>query len=293
MVRGALIIGLGVGGWMLASGEALANHPLFEQKSRLLDRFLVQSATSEQVGLRGDAKLKEILDQTRRLREEARRLHDQGEIEKATAQVDLAIKEAVKLSQLTSGPAKQAWNQRMRFEGLQAGVITFEEAYVRNLQTLSAEGGGAGAKPPPQPVKPEEIRQVLAKAAALAGKEEYAQANELLADMQQKLTSALKAMLDSKTLVYQLKFETPQHEYRYELDRMLSFEALLNMALSKAAIDENGRRIIRERQEKSRALHREAEKQAAAGDFKEAIRTMENANEQLSQAMMMAGIVFP
>ncbi|MBF0212976.1 MAG: hypothetical protein HQM00_05335 [Magnetococcales bacterium] len=283
------IIGLGVGVLLVSCGEARADHPLFEQKSRLLDRFLVQSATSEQVGRGEDAKLKEILDQTRKLREEARQLHDQGDIDQATKRVDLAIKEAVKLSQLTSGPAKQAWNQQIRFEGLMAGVATFEDAYQRNLQVLAKESG----KALDPSIQSEEIRQVVAKASELAGKGSFDPANALLADMQQRLTTALKAMLDSKTLVYQLKFETPQHEYRYELDRMLSFEALLNMALSRAALDEKGRRTIQERQEKSRVLHREAEQLAAAGKYTEAIRTMESANDNLSQAMMMAGIVFP
>ncbi|MBF0340335.1 MAG: hypothetical protein HQL95_05155 [Magnetococcales bacterium] len=289
MLKRLLIIGLGVGGLWCSCGEARADHPLFEQKSRLLDRFLVQSATSAQIGQGGDEKLKQILDQTRKLREEARALHDKGAIDQAMQKVDLAIKEAVKLSQLTSGPAKQAWNQQVRFEGLQAGVATFEEAYLRNIKTLAAEKGASGDPP----VKPDEIRQVMTKATELAKKGEFTPANELLAAMQHRLTAALKTMLNSKTLVYQLKFETPQHEYRYELDRMLSYEALLKMAMEQATIDANGRRIIQERQEKSRAMHREAEKQAAAGNFKEAIRTMESANDNLSQAMMMAGIVFP
>lgn len=284
----SLLIALAAPIWM--TGPVWAGHPLFEQKSRLLDRFLVQSATSERIGRGEDAELKRIFDQTRALREEARALHDRGEIEQAMQRVDQAIKEAVKLSQVTSGPDKQAWNQQVRFEGLMAGVATFEEAYKRNLQAMGSEQAG---KSEPPPVKPEEVRQVIEAATELAKKGEFARANERLAAMQQRLTTALKGMLDAKTLVYALKFETPEHEYRYELDRMTSYETLLNMALSHANLDDTGRRVIQERREKSRALHKDAEKAATGGDFKEAIRILESANDQLSQAMMMAGIAFP
>ncbi|MBF0309654.1 MAG: hypothetical protein HQL56_09020 [Magnetococcales bacterium] len=274
---------------LLAGATAWADHPLFDQKTQLLDRYLTQSVTTEQVDRLGDVPLKEALSQTRKLREEARQAHDAGDLDKAMMLIDQALKEAVRLSQMAAGPAKQAWNQRVRFEGLLAGVATFEEAYRRNLQLMMAEKG-PGVTPP---VNPDEIRQTVAKAWDLAGQGEHAKANELLFALQQNLIAALKKMLDSKTLVYQLKFENPQQEYRYEVDRMQGFEALLNMALTRAKINEDGRRFIQERLEKSRAYQQEAEKLAVAGQYAEAIKALENGNEDLSNAMRMAGIVFP
>ncbi|MBF0628365.1 MAG: hypothetical protein HQL91_09090 [Magnetococcales bacterium] len=290
--RCPMVCALGLSGLLMAAGAAWAAPPPFEQKMSLLERFLKQSATSEQVGREGSEALRASLEKTRALRDEARKLYDAGETAMAMQRIDQAIQQAARLSQSNAGPDKRSWNQQVRFEGLMAGVAAFADAYQRNLSALAAEPNrGQGSVPPP--ISPAEIVQRVEQAQALAGKGDLEAANTLLTDVQNQLVSALRGMLNHKTLVHELKFATPEHEYRYELERFSGLETVLNMALSRATIDENGRRFIQEQMEKSRTLHQEAERSAAGGKFQEAIGTLEKANEYLSRVMNMAGMGFP
>ena len=167
-----------------------------------------------------------------------------------------------------------------------AEIRGYEKSYRANLKSLEKQGAVA------EDVKFDEktFAELLAKAQSLAEQKNYVHANKLLQQAQVTLTGALHKMLDSKTLVYDLKFETPADEYGYELKRFASYEELIPIAIEAKKPAPGAVKLMESFLDKARKRRDEAQSKADAGDYPSAIGMMLQATKTVRRALRMIGV---
>lgn len=254
---------------------------LLDQKAGIVDRFLQRSESLQQEAGRSEAVQKEVA-RIRSLRQQAMDAQTAGDNRKAQGLLDKAVAATLALSRQLADPAKQAWLHKAHYEDLLEGVASFQQSYTRHWQ---ASGGKVA-----QTVDLAKIAALTAEAKAMAEQKRYEEANTRLVKARDDLVAGLKGLLDSKTLVYDLKFATPADEYKYEVDRAGSLEALIRMALTGGKVAAEGQRRVMELMGQSQQFSQEGRALATAGEFKTAIARMEKSNELLIQALRAAGV---
>ena len=104
------------------------------------------------------------------------------------------------------------------------------------------------------------------------------------------MTSAINMMLDSKTLVYDVKFDTAEDEYAYELKRFTSYEELVPVAIERKKPAPGAVKLMDGFVKKGRNQRADAIKKAAEGDYPTAIAMMLSATTQVRRALRIAGV---
>ena len=96
-----------------------------------------------------------------------------------------------------------------------------------------------------------------------------------------------------ETLLRELKFDTPEDEYKYELDRNDTHRMLLKVLLDDKMKNERIRESVDVHVAKSDELREQAVTQADNKDFETAIETLEKSTKELVMAIRSAGIYIP
>jgi hypothetical protein len=118
----------------------------------------------------------------------------------------------------------------------------------------------------------------------------HGDANKMLAEGYQLAVATITKLRDGDVVTIDLKFETPADEYNYEVKRYQSHQMLVDMMLADGHYSEATRNIIDYKIDESRQIKALAENQANVRDFPTAIKSMENATEQLVRALRIGGM---
>ncbi|MBF0135906.1 MAG: hypothetical protein H7833_15560 [Magnetococcus sp. DMHC-1] len=261
-----------------------ADRVLYQQKSLLVDQILTQPDLAKRV-VGTDAQ--PLLEQARQSRDQARQAMESNKATEARTLMDQALKLALDASRRTVRPESQAWLQRARYDDLSLAVGNLVEAYQRHLEH-AGKNANSGS--------PARIRQMLVDARQLTTQDKYQEANALLEDARKQVVAGLKSLLDSKSLVYELKFASPEEEYKYEMGRSESFQALLRMTLlagEKNLPGQSRQRDVEEFIARSQTLMDTAKQQAGQGAFKDAVSSQEKANMELVKGLRILGVSLP
>jgi tetratricopeptide (TPR) repeat protein len=136
-------------------------------------------------------------------------------------------------------------------------------------------------------------RTEMAEAQKLYSKGQLDQAMIMIDDAYSSVKFSLTKLRNGATLVRSLHFNTAQDEYRYEVTRNDTHNILINTVLKDKLSDPRLGKLMAIPMEQARKLRQQAELQAKNGQFKSAIKTMEQATRQLIRAIRMAGIYIP
>lgn len=138
----------------------------------------------------------------------------------------------------------------------------------------------------------EQVTPLLKEAEDLAAQNNYRDGRNALDQAYLLVKISIEQMRSGDTLIRELKFETAEEEYNYELDRNDTYRMLLDMILAENEdLDKNPR--VKRMIDKSVSLRQLAEKQAAEGDFETGIKTLENATRSIIHALRNAGFFIP
>ena len=96
-----------------------------------------------------------------------------------------------------------------------------------------------------------------------------------------------------ETLTRELSFDTPEDEYKYELDRNDTHRMLLKVLLDDKMKNERIRDRVEVHVTKSDELRDQAMSSAGSSEFETAIETMEKSTKELVMAIRSAGIYIP
>jgi tetratricopeptide (TPR) repeat protein len=105
--------------------------------------------------------------------------------------------------------------------------------------------------------------------------------------------TALTRIRENETVVYALDFRTPADEYRYELNRFQSYSMLVAQMRKSSELGAQALKLAKRYADEGTTLRKEAEKQAGAGQYEQAITTMEQANKRLVRSLQMMGLSIP
>lgn len=107
------------------------------------------------------------------------------------------------------------------------------------------------------------------------------------------VTTLTAELREGATLIRELNFETPKHEYIYEIDRNDSLSAVLIMTLTEKKTNPNFLLKIKELRQSAETIRKQAEQQADAGDYKGAIELLGKSAKDLIKAVRMGGLYIP
>lgn len=249
-----------------------------ENKLRLVKLLLAQSPALQRIPHSDSAPAKVKLA-------EARSLYAKAEAEPAPAAalplLDDALRQIVAAARLVPDAQQLAAQEKRRNAELRAAILSF--------QTLRRDAaGGQGA-----PDEAGRLDELVARADALSAGADTHQANALLTQAYQIVVSGLNRMLAARTIVYDLKFASPDEEFRHELARNRAYDELVPIALAQAQLAQDTLALAQGYARQGRGARDAAQQQGGAGDVGGAVKTLQDATTHLQRALRVAGVVVP
>lgn len=208
-----------------------------------------------------------------------------GSLPEALALANESLKMLSEASRLVPGAAELA-HQAEDYKTMLAEIQGYQKSYKSNIKRMQKKGRV------PDDVRMDENKLVatLAKAKKLAEKKNYVRANKLLQQAQMTVTNALHKILDSKTIVYDLKFDTAADEYEYELKRFTGYEELIPVAIEAKKPAPGAIKLMESFLSKARNRRDEAIAKADSGDYPMAISMLLQATKTVRRALRMVGV---
>ncbi len=255
---------------------------LVEQKTRLVERLL-NSPKAREGAQSGSAEARSYYEQARARLDAAREAAAAQDYESAGRALDDALRAltAASARSTAGGSALAESARRAENEALREQVRLYQGALVSALRSRD---------------RPEEAKEaervdallVAAERDTAAGRHDLAA--KQLAEAYAAVASALARTRAGETVVLSVKFDRPQDEYAYELNRYDSHRMLIELALAQSGAGHDARVLVGGRVDESRRLRTQAESEAARGDHAIAIKTMEEATSHLVRALRALGV---
>lgn len=279
-----------VGAQATAGAQSAASlQSVLENKTRLVSLLLAKSPAVQRIPQSNNAQAKKKLADAEVLYAKASTEAGAGRLDAAVKLLDEALREITAAARLVPDPAQQAAQDRARYTSLAESTRTFVSLY----QNLSSRMAARKVAVPAASFDTERVAGMLAKAEGLAAGGDHRNANAVLGDAYKAVVAALSRMLMAETIVYDLKFDTPADEFKHELARNSSYEELLPLALAQMNTPRETATLAERYGQQSRGLRDSAQKQAAAGEFQAALKTIQEATGQLQRALRVAGVIVP
>jgi len=228
---------------------------------------------------------KELVVKAKQLLTEGHNKSKAGALPEALEMANQALKMLSDATRLVPGEEEMA-QLAENYKNMLAEIQDYQKSYQNNVKNLEKKGGFD------ESIKYDEkaFAETLAKAESFAQQKNYVHANKLLEQAQTTVTVALHKMLDSKTLVYDLNFETPADEYEYEVKRFTGYEELIPIAIEAKKPAPGAVKLMESFLEKARKRRDEAQAKADEGDYPSAIAMMMQATKTVRRALRMVGV---
>lgn len=265
-----------------ASGQttegAEAQRRLLEQKLRLVEMLLKSPAAHAREGeaAAGIAAGREALAS-------ARSAIDAGDLDKAAAQADLALK-SVSAASRRGGPSAPLSEsaQRKSLEDLGAQLASYRTSIVELGQ---------------DPKVGEAARTLLTRidaardeSARLASAGQLGEANRSLAGAYRLAVEEIARLRQGQEVVMSLKFDSPADEFAYEQRRFSSNDILVEQMVAQGKAEGGRQALVDKFSAEARRIRDEAEALAKSGDHAAAVARMEQAVGQLNRALQTMGV---
>ncbi len=248
-------------------------------------QMMINSQGAKRVAASTNAEAKNMLSEARQILADGRQKSLAGALPEALSQANRALKMVDEATRLV--PSEEILAEQVdSYKSLLAEVADYQKSHKTNLKHQEKKGAVS------DDVKYDEkaVAKLISDAKAFAGKNDYVRANGLLQKAQKILTVALHKMLDSKTLVYDLNFETAADEYDYELKRFGGYEELIPVAIEAKKPAPGAIKLMESFLAKARTRRDEAEAKAASSDYGAAIGMMQQATMTVRRALRMVGV---
>ena len=248
--------------------------------------MLLSSKTAKHVADSGIADAISLQKQAEQMMQQARQKLKAGSNSDAFADADQALEMLKKASRMVPSD-EELLQLKTHHQELLSSIKDYEKSHADNVKRITKAKGEKTAVD----YDKQEVERLKSEGVSLAKAGNYAKANESLEKAQHLITVALQKMLESQTIVYDLKFDTPQEEYEYELKRFGGYEELVPIAIEAKKPTEGAIKLMNNYLEKARKMRDEAQKKADAGDYPIAIRMMLDATKTVRLALRMVGVM--
>ncbi len=177
--------------------------------------------------------------------------------------------------------------QTQEYDDALASLQSFEDSFDDAMKRAVKQNT------PPEEIKDYDRRLVeslKAEAVQAAQNHQYETAIRRLTKAERQVTLALKDMLGSQTIVYEVKFDTPEAEFKYELNRYKSYKELIPVAIDVKKPRPQSIKLMRQYEEKSVFFKQKAVETADKGDFAQAIIIIRDAVTEVRRGLTLLGV---
>lgn len=253
-----------------------------EQKIRLMENLLA-APMAHKAEASGNQEIRALLAKARQLLEAARSDLAIKKYEHAARTLDDALRTVSSASSALSrnDPGLTEGAHRARNTELIEQIQTYRASLAETVAQTGSEQAVAALG---------RLDKMAAEAQELMQREHHGEANKLLGNAYRHAVISLSRIRAGQTVVLEVKFDSPADEFAYEQKRNRSHEMLVNMTLEERRAKGPLRETVARRADESKKLRQLAEAQAAAGDYKSAIKTLELATGELVQALQGMGV---
>lgn len=221
------------------------------------------------------AKLQEAHDKYK----QARQAQGDGDFEKSEQLANEAIRLVTSAAMKVPNKVDDQEVQKRRYTELLAQIDTYRN-WEHQHSSLDTE----------TQLQMDNAILEIEKAANFASNNDYMKANEFLS---MALTIVIKAKNDSikeRTFSYDLNFETPVDEYKYELSRNEDYLRLLPIALTQKQPSAGIQNLMERYVQKAKIIRHDAESQYEQKQFELAVKTMQDSTKELDSALKIVGV---
>jgi hypothetical protein len=138
-----------------------------------------------------------------------------------------------------------------------------------------------------------QLDQLITRADELLGKGDNTEARSEIDKAYHLLKVSIESILDGKTLVRSLQFETKEEEYHYEIDRNDTHDMLIQLLVEGKEKSDYSKTQITKFVAEAKVLRQQADAYAGDGAYEVAIGLLEQSTKQLVRAIRSAGIYIP
>lgn len=258
-------------------GEDTRKLPQIAQKIALLDRLMEDSEPLRRAEQSGDAEALEAISNARQALSDARKALAEGCVSDASTMSSQGLKFATAAFRNSGSPSRQA---RKKYDAAIQQVTSFMlalESQPAEMQGLSSEDMVG-------------MERQIERAESLASDGAFPDALQLLLPVNDRLQRRLLEILNNKTVFYAKNFATQADEYRYLADQYDGYLLLLQSGEKTASYSARNR--VESLLAKAAALRAEADKQARAEGWQEALASMQAALKNCEQAIRATGYAF-
>lgn len=253
------------------------------QNIQFIEQLVNHSSAASQIQQGGNAEAKALQQQARHELEKAKKAQQSGDAQ--------AVGDAL-------NKAKGAMFQAMRLSGAKVVKEKQEQDFKQRVQSVNAllEAHKRIRLEKKLAQAAEDVEQHVAaqvqQAYSELQKERIGKAMELANAAYLSIKLSVTRLRDGDTLVRELHFDTKQDEYQYEVERNRTHQILVNVVL-KEKLSPQMSLLMKTPMAQAEELHKQAEQQAAQGDYDKAIETLEQSTQQIIRAIRMAGVYIP
>jgi HEPN domain-containing protein len=227
----------------------------------------------------------EIYKKAEKALESAKSQLKDGSNDEAYKNAENAIALLKKSSKLVPNESQLAL-MKDRNKELLASLKDFEDSHKENYARIAKKQGKEAAAD----YDKSKVASLKSSASDLVKKGDYGKANKNLEQAQRLVTTAIHKMLDKQTIVYDLKFESAEEEYEYELKRFEGYAELIPIAVEQKKPAEGAKKLMESFVDKGKKLRDRAKTKAKEGDFPTAIAMMQDATKDVRRGLRMIGV---
>jgi tetratricopeptide (TPR) repeat protein len=240
---------------------------------------IMRSKSAERIEQSDSEEAKAKLQEARDKYKAARQAQSDGDFARAEQLANEAIKLVTAAAMRVPNKIDEETVQRRRYDELHAQIETY-----RNWDHQNSELDAATQ------AEMDNAILEIEKAASYAATKDYAKANEFLSMALNIVIKAKNSSLKERTFSYDLNFETPLDEYKYELSRNDDYLRLIPIALTQKEPSAGVRSLLERFVEKARVLRHDAESRFEEKQFEQAVTAMQQSTNELVNGLKIVGV---
>lgn len=208
-----------------------------------------------------------------------------GELQEAFASAQSAVALLNQKPEETGPTPEEIAEMKAEFDGLLVTLEYFIDAHQASYdQTKKSDPSKA------VDFDRDVVGSLIIEAKKLAEEHKFKKAKNRISRAENLVNTALNSMLGSQTLVYELNFETPADEYKYEVDRYKSYLELIPVAIEAKKPSEGAIKLADTYVNKGKFFHEKSKESAAAGRWEEAIVVIKDATLEVRRGLRLLGV---
>lgn len=261
------------------AGSSAAPSLQLPMKLDYAEGVIMRSKSAVRIEQSDNEEAKAKLQEARDKYKAARQAQTDGDFAQSEQLANTAIRLVTSAAMKVPNKVDDGAVQKRRYKELLAQIDTY-----RNWEHQSSELDAETQ------VEMDNAILEIEKAANYAAKDDYTKANEFLSMALNVVIKVKNSSLKERTFSYDLNFETPIDEYKYELSRNDDYLRLIPIAITQKQPSAGIQSLMERYVEKAKVKRHDAETQFEEKTFEQAVKTMQESSKDLMSALKIAGV---